>query len=215
MDGNVERVIARVFAVEDPLPAAKPRLRALAATLTPDDRPGDYAQAMMDLGATICTPRSPACPRCPWGEACAARAAGIEAALPRRSPKRAQPVRRGVAYVLVSRAGNVLLRRRPPKGLLGGMLEIPSSLWEAESPADPQAHAPAPAVWAPSGVRVEHTFTHFHLILDVWTAQAADEDQALGIWVPAAGLSDAGLPTLMRKVAAAGLRDDGPLFRPA
>ena len=136
VDGNVERVVARLFAVETPLPAAKPGLTALAARLTPADRPGDHAQAMMDLGATICTPRRPACDRCPWSARCAARAAGIAAELPRRTRKAAKPVRRGHAFVACDRDGAWLMERRPDRGLLGGMLGWPGSAW-AEAQPDP------------------------------------------------------------------------------
>ncbi|MEL7461713.1 MAG: A/G-specific adenine glycosylase, partial [Pseudomonadota bacterium] len=136
VDGNVERVMARVFAVDTPLPAAKPELTELAKRLTPSDRPGDYAQAVMDLGATICTPKSPACGICPWRDPCAARAAGIAADLPKKTRKKPKPTRRGVAYIARNSAGHWLLERRPDKGLLGGMLGWPGTDW---------SHTPAPA----------------------------------------------------------------------
>ena len=204
VDGNIERVVARLFAVETPLPAAKAELKALAAGLTPDRRAGDFAQAMMDLGATICTPRNPACALCPLKGDCKASAMGIAAPLPRRAPKAARPDRAGAAFVLLSLKGNVLVRRRPPKGLLGGMLELPSSPWAARAPAAPLAHAPQPASWTRAPDEVEHVFTHFRLTLGVYAARVEDET-AEGLWLPLDGLEAAGLPSVMRKVAAAGL----------
>ena len=136
VDGNVERVMARFFDIRTPLPAAKPELAEAAAGLTPRARPGDYAQAVMDLGATICTPRSPSCGLCPWRSACAARAAGAQAELPRRTPKKAKPTRLGIAYVARRSDGAWLLERRPDNGLLGGMLGWPGSDWlEDAAPA--------------------------------------------------------------------------------
>ncbi len=199
VDGNVERVVSRLFAVEEPLPGAKPRLAALAATLTPADRPGDFAQGMMDLGATICTPRKPACGICPLMDPCAARAAGIAALLPRRQPKAAKPERRGFAYVGRRADGAVLLETRPPRGLLGGMPGFPGSDWtEAPEPAPPAA-----ADWREAG-SVRHTFTHFHLTLTVLAATlppGANPDR--GSFVAATDFRPAALPTLMRKVWAA------------
>lgn len=204
VDGNIERVVARLFAVETPLPAAKPALKSLAAGLTPDRRAGDFAQGLMDLGATICTPRSPACSLCPLNEGCLAHGQGIAATLPRRAPKPARPDRAGAAFVLLSGKGNVLVRRRPPKGLLGGMLELPSSPWAADAPADPLSHAPQRADWSRAPAPVEHVFTHFRLTLGVYAARVTAET-AEGLWLPLAGLDGAGLPSVMRKVAAAGL----------
>jgi A/G-specific adenine glycosylase len=214
VDGNVERVLSRIHAVEEPLPKAKPALTRLAEALTPQRRAGDYAQAIMDLGATVCTPRKPDCGRCPWAASCEGRALGTAETFPRKLPKGERPVRRGTAFYLLSAKGNVLLRRRAPKGLLGGMLEFPSTPWTADGPENVLAHAPAAVPWSKAGARVEHTFTHFHLILDVLIATIADEDPGLGLWVPAAGLASAGLPSVMRKIGDAaqdcGL---GPLFR--
>ncbi len=204
VDGNIERVVARLFAVETPLPAAKPDLKARAAALTPDRRAGDFAQALMDLGATICTPRSPACPLCPLNDGCKAYADGIAAALPRRAPKAARPERAGAAFVLLSAKGNVLVRRRPPKGLLGGMLELPSTPWGPSSPAEPLALAPQTASWTRAADQVTHVFTHFRLTLDVYAARVGAET-AEGLWLPLADLDGAGLPSVMRKIAAAGL----------
>ena len=203
VDGNIERVVARLFAIETPLPAAKPQLKTLADSLTPDERAGDFAQAMMDLGATICTPRNPACAHCPLTDGCKAYSTGIAATLPRRAPKAARPERAGAAFVLVSTAGNILVRRRPPKGLLGGMLELPSSPW-GEEPDEPLSLAPQKASWRRSNAPVVHVFTHFRLTLDVYAARVPSE-RADGIWLPLQELETAGLPSLMRKVAAAGL----------
>ena len=171
MDGNVERVMARRFAETDPLPGVKKALRAHAARLTPQQRPGDYAQAVMDLGATVCTPRSPACGICPWIEPCEGRRQGIAATLPRKAPKKVKPVRKGIAYAAFAPDGQVLVTRRPPKGLLGGMLALPSTDW-AETPPAPAP--PFPAEWHEIG-EVRHTFTHFHLRLTVLTGRVPED----------------------------------------
>ncbi|MEM7422541.1 MAG: A/G-specific adenine glycosylase [Pseudomonadota bacterium] len=170
VDGNVERVIARVFAIADPLPASKPTLKEAAATLTPSDRPGDYAQAVMDLGATVCTPRKPACIICPWHGGCTGRRHGVAEQLPAKAKKSAKPIRRGTAWVMVAGAGHILTERRPETGLLGGMLGVPTSVWSE----DPEpAVAPLDADWASLG-EVRHTFTHFHLVLDVQAARVEE-----------------------------------------
>ncbi|SPH23812.1 Adenine DNA glycosylase [Defluviimonas aquaemixtae] len=197
VDGNVERVIARLFAVEAALPGAKPDLSALAARLTPRDRPGDHAQAMMDLGATICTPKTPACALCPLRPVCRAHAAGIAANLPRKVPKKAKPTRRGVAYVARREDGALLLERRPERGLLGGMLGWPGSDWSEE----PAPAPPLDACWTEAPAEVRHTFTHFHLVLTVMTARLpADAAPERGNFHPRASFRPADLPTLMRKV---------------
>lgn len=191
VDGNVERVISRLFLIETPLPAAKAELTELASRLTPATRPGDYAQAIMDLGATICTPRSPACGICPWSHACEARAAGVQADLPRKSPKPEKPTRLGTLW-LGHRDGAILLERRPEKGLLGGMLGIPGDGWDGQGGA-----APAPAQWEMIG-EVRHTFTHFHLILAIHVAQL-DGPPSRGDLIPRQAFRPADLPTVMRK----------------
>ncbi|MBN8632752.1 MAG: A/G-specific adenine glycosylase [Rhodobacterales bacterium] len=191
VDGNVERVIARLCRVEAPLPAAKPELTALAASLTPTQRPGDYAQAIMDLGATICTPRSPACGLCPWSPACRARVAGVQADLPRKTPKPEKPTRRGTLW-LGHRDGEILLERRPDRGLLGGMLGIPGDGWDGQG-----GPAPADADWQDIG-EVRHTFTHFHLILAVHVARL-DTSPSRGEFIPRDQFRPADLPTVMRK----------------
>lgn len=194
VDGNVERVMARLFRVETPLPPAKAELTVLAARLTPQNRPGDYAQAVMDLGATICTPRSPACGICPWREPCVARAEGVQADLPRKLPKAAKPTRRGILYLVRRRDGAWLLETRPESGLLGGMLGFPGTEWTVEAP---QEQPPLAADWHDPGGEVLHTFTHFHLRLALRLAEV--NEQA----VPERGqfmlLSPAHLPTVMRK----------------
>lgn len=192
VDGNVERVISRVFAVETPLPAAKPELTRLAATVTPQTRAGDYAQAVMDLGATICTPRSPACTICPLLHLCAARRAGIQADLPRKLPKPEKPTRHGTAWALRNPAGDWLLEHRPARGLLGGMLGFPSTGWDGTS-----AEAPLTADWIDAGA-ITHTFTHFHLILRVLTATTT-ANPARGAFHP---VRPTDLPTVMRKAHA-------------
>jgi A/G-specific adenine glycosylase len=200
VDGNVERVMARLFAVEAPLPAAKPELKRLAASLVRDDRPGDWAQALMDLGAVICRPKAPLCDRCPVAAECAALATGAPDSYPRRTAKAERPHRYGVAYVL-TRGDDVALVRRPPRGLLGGMLALPTSDWRAArwSDAEALAHAPAPAPWRGVG-EVEHGFTHFTLTLQLLRAEGDAEGL---IWSPRRDLD--ALPSVFLKAARAGL----------
>jgi A/G-specific adenine glycosylase len=197
VDGNVERVMARLYAVEGPLPGSKPELKALAAKRVTGDRPGDWAQALMDLGATICRPKQPLCDRCPVAETCVARAQGAPETYPRKDAKAERPRRRGVAYVLTK--GNAVgLVRRPDKGLLGGMLALPTSDWGAK-PAD-LAGAPAPARWRSVG-SIEHVFTHFALTLEVMRA----EGEADGlIWTPVDEAARA-LPSVFLKALRQGL----------
>jgi len=209
VDGNVERVVARLFAVDEPLPNAKPKLRALAATLTPAKRAGDFAQAMMDLGATICTPREPACAICPLVDLCAARRAGIAAELPRKLAKKPRPVRHGTAFWL-ARDGHVLLIRRPARGLLGGMRALPSGPWTASDPG--VAGAPITAEWREIG-GVEHVFTHFALKLRLVAAEADIEVD--GEWWPIARIEEAGLPSLFARAAALASRADPRYVRAA
>jgi A/G-specific adenine glycosylase len=205
VDGNVERVMARLFAVEAPLPGAKPALRRLADALTPTERAGDHAQAVMDLGATLCTPRSPACGLCPWMAACVGRRAGIAERLPAKTPKAERPTRRAVAFWIQRRDGALLLRQRPASGLLGGMMELPSSPWEAAPMPDPAAAvagaAPLPVLdWRVLPGLVTHTFTHFHLELSVVMARVGANPRVRGVWVPLEALDGHPLPTVMRKV---------------
>ena len=220
VDGNVERVIARLFAVEEPLPKAKATIRALAAELTDPDRPGDYAQAVMDLGATVCTPKSPACERCPWasvgwasvggasagGAVCAARARGDAESFPRKTKKAPRPTRHGVAFVLV-RDGAVLLRRRPERGLLGGMAEPPGTPWREApwSAADARRHAPVRVRWRAMGA-VSHVFSHFALDLEVRRASApVGFTPWEGWWAATDRLDAQALPSVMRKALTCGL----------
>jgi A/G-specific adenine glycosylase len=196
VDGNVERVMARLFAVETPLPAAKAGLAALAARLTPHHRPGDHAQAVMDLGATICTPRRPACGLCPWAEPCRARAMGIVSELPRRTPKTERPLRRGHAYIARRSDGAWLLERRPARGLLGGMLGWPGSDWSET----PEPAPPLDADWRMLPAEVRHTFTHFHLRLSLHVATVGPAaTPARGRFVPRESFRPSDLPTVMRK----------------
>jgi A/G-specific adenine glycosylase len=202
MDGNVERVIARLFNVATLLPRAKPELRRLAAGLTPAARAGDYAQAMMDLGATICLPRKPKCTLCPLADACDARRAGSQEALPAKLPKAVRPQRHGVVFWTLRHDGAVLLRRRPQNGLLGGLFEVPSTEWRA-SPWDIDeaiAAAPTAAAWRPLAGVVRHGFTHFELELSLLVGSARTVSADGGIWCPVDRLSDYALPTLMKKV---------------
>jgi len=210
VDGNVERVVSRLFRLEVALPAAKPAIRALTDRLTPAERSGDFAQAMMDLGATICTPRRPACALCPWRAACAGHSVGDQERFPLKTPKKPRPLRRGAAFVLRRTDGALLVRRRPEKGLLGGMLEVPNSDWVAgaglpEHPDD----APFPARWQRLPEPARQGFTHFELELAVFAAEAPPgvAPPPGHAWLPAGEIAGAGFPTVMRKVlAAAGLR---------
>ncbi len=213
VDGNVERVTARLHAVREALPDAKPVLRRLAAELTPAERAGDFAQAMMDLGATVCTPKRPSCLVCPLQEACEAHALGVESELPYRDARPDRPVRRGIAFLAVSEDGAVLLRRRPDTGLLARMMEIPSTEWIENKPMSSEAlrSAPLRAEWWPVPGRVVHTFTHFRLELEVYRAVVpanaeltfwADSQRCR--WVARAKLSGEALPTLMRKIISHG-----------
>lgn len=199
VDGNVERVVARLFAVEEPLPAAKPMLRALADTITPHTRSGDFAQAMMDLGATICRPRSPECLVCPVAKSCDAARQGIADLLPKKAPKASRPTRYANVYVL--RDGeDVLLVRRPPRGLLGGMLGLPmSDILDAPIAEGATPGAPAPAQWLRGAKPVAHVFTHFELHLTVFSGDLSGITKPSGDWRAADASAARDLPTLFRK----------------
>lgn len=201
VDGNIERVISRLFRITTVLPKAKPDIRRHAEAMSPADRPGDFAQAMMDLGATICTPKSPACTLCPWFDPCAARAAGDPTHFPVKPPKAKKPSRAGVAFVAIRADGAVLMRTRPHKGLLAGMTEVPSTPWGA-APEWPQDHAPLRATWQLLPTQVEHVFTHFALTLKIMRADLEDDTPAPPghRWVTPAGFDAEALPSLMRKV---------------
>jgi A/G-specific adenine glycosylase len=216
VDGNIERVVSRLFAVRHPLPAAKREIKRLAETLTPQRRAGDFAQAMMDLGASLCSPKSPSCLMCPLQQDCHAHALGIEAQLPVKLVKPDRPVRYGIAFLVLSEDGKVLLRKRPEAGLLGGMLEVPSTEWGDDwLPVDQALTAqPVRADWWPVPGVVSHTFTHFRLEMMVLRAIVpvgasltfwANSEQCR--WVPRRDLHAAALPTVMRKVIAHALKE--------
>lgn len=200
VDGNVERVIARLHAVDTPLPAAKPELKALAGDLIGTDRPGDWAQALMDLGAVVCRPKAPVCDRCPLAPVCAARAGGAPQIYPRRTPKAQRPHRYGTAFIGL-RGAKVGLVRRPDRGLLGGMLALPSTEWVAR-PDSAALSAPFPADWRPAG-QIEHVFTHFSLTLDVLKAKAPPGEHGL-IWT-SLDHAAAGMPSVFLKALRVGL----------
>jgi A/G-specific adenine glycosylase len=214
IDSNIERVVARAFAVTTPLPAAKTEIRALAADLTPKERAGDFAQAMMDLGATLCSPRRPACGLCPLVSGCKAHAQGLAEILPYREERSERPTRRGHAFVALREDGALLLRERPLKGLLGGMLETPSSPWTEGAWQELQLdHAPLRAKWREVPGLVEHTFTHFHLELGVYLAEVSADPKLTKAaqpercrWVHIRDLHSAALPSVMRKVLAHALQ---------
>jgi A/G-specific adenine glycosylase len=200
VDGNVERVMARLFAVSEPLPAAKPRLKARATALVPERRAGDFAQAMMDLGAVLCTPRRPRCVLCPWRDECAASAAGIADNLPARLDKPERPLRYGVVFWLRRGDGAVLLRRRPEKGLLGGMIELPSTPWREMpwSESEVLAAAPVATTWTALPGTVQHGFTHFRLELALMAGRTATPPE--GIWARPDEFKNYAFPTLTKKL---------------
>lgn len=204
VDGNVERVMARLFRVETPLPDGKQRLRDLAAALAPTTRPGDYAQAVMDLGATICSPRKPRCPLCPWARACDGLAQGDAETYPRKRAKAERPTRYGTVFWLQRPEGTVMLRRRAESGLLGGLLELPSTPW-LETPGDPDAARDVsplrPPSWEAIPGTVIHVFTHFRLVLTILAGSVPSDAVAPdALWIKPRDLSDHALPTLMKKV---------------
>jgi A/G-specific adenine glycosylase len=210
VDGNIERVVSRLYAVEEPLPKSKPQIQALATTLLAATRAGDSAQALMDLGSTICTPKRPACALCPINDDCVAQMRGDQETFPRKSPKKAGTLRRGAAFV-VTRGNELLVRTRAEKGLLGSMTEVPGSDWLAGHD-DEAAFDQAPALkgvanWHRKVGVVTHVFTHFPLELVVYTARVAARTRAPeGMrFVPIATLDGEALPNVMRKVIAHGL----------
>jgi len=204
VDGNIERVVARLFKVETPLPAAKPELQRLAASLVPR-RAGDFAQGMMDLGSMICTPKNPSCLLCPWNDVCAAHLTGEPEAYPRRSPKAEGKLRKGAAFVVLRADETVLLRRRPRRGLLGGMSEVPNTEWSAGFDEKSAAGAaPLKAKWHRKPGYVRHVFTHFPLELSIYVAKVPVETAASkgARFAKLAKLDSEALPSLMRKVIA-------------
>ncbi|MGB6538995.1 MAG: A/G-specific adenine glycosylase [Xanthobacteraceae bacterium] len=215
VDGNIERVISRLYAVVTPLPAAKTEIAALALALTPARRCGDFAQALMDLGATICTPKRPACALCPCNEGCAAHRRGDAEIFPRRTPKRDGALRRGAAFLVRRSDGFLLVRTRPAKGLLGGMTEVPTTQWQPDfdeskalegAPRFAAAKSRRSIVWRRIPGRVRHTFTHFPLELTVYTAELPRTAGAPPgtRWAALDGIAEEALPSLMRKVVAHG-----------
>jgi A/G-specific adenine glycosylase len=213
VDGNVERVVARLFALREELPAAKPAIKRLAASLLPPQRPGDFAQALMDLGASLCSPKRPACALCPWNESCLACARGDQETFPRKAPKREGALRRGAAYVALRADGRVLLRKRPDKGLLAAMTEVPGSEWSHDFD-DRSAVSLAPrlkgAKWRRVPGAVRHVFTHFPLELAIFSARVPRATPALkgARWVKLVDLPGEALPNVMRKVLAHALKLD-------
>jgi A/G-specific adenine glycosylase len=202
IDGNVDRVITRLHAITTPLAQAKPTIRSHVQAMVPQLRAGDFAQAMMDLGATLCTPKSPSCDICPFTDQCEGRKLGIAATLPRKAPKAEIPTRRAHAFWLTTAKDEVLLRTRPDKGLLGGMSEVPSSEWAEKLPRDVASLAPVSAEWQKVTGLVTHTFTHFHLELTVHRAclpriKLPDESYRL---TPISDVGGEALPTVMRKI---------------
>lgn len=202
VDGNVERVLARLFALTGERPQVKREVAVLAGYLTPASRPGDFWQAVMDLGATVCRPRGPACGACPWAVDCLARQRGLTEDVPRKARRKARPVRHGVVFWAVDADGAVLLRRRPEDGLLGGMTEVPGTPWRERpwTAEEARALAPAPGRWRPLAGGVRHVFTHFELELSVLAASGLAPGIVDGLWCRPAELGAHPLPTVMRKV---------------
>jgi A/G-specific adenine glycosylase len=206
MDANAERVIARLFAIREPLPKSKPAMREALQALVPEKRAGDFAQALMDLGSLICAPKRPACARCPWFKACEARKRGIQVDLPVKAPKMVRPLKRGAAFVARDAVGAVLLVKRPQKGLLGGMMQPPLGPWSENFPSRAEAlkQAPFKAKWKKRLGVVRHGFTHFELEIEVYKADVSRHPKFEGSW--AGDLSQFALPTLMKKIVSHGLR---------
>jgi len=202
VDANAERVIARYFAIESPLPKAKAELRRHAQSLVPQERAGDFAQALMDLGALVCTPKRPGCAKCPWRDDCRGRVGGIAEFLPRKAAPRERPVKRGAAFVARNGAGAILLEKRPENGLLGGMLQPPLGPWSAKFPTQGAAlaQAPFPADWQRRAGIVRHGFTHFELEIQVWCAEVSARGKTRGLWLAPHELARAAVPTVMRKI---------------
>ncbi len=215
VDGNIERVTARLYAVAEPLPGGARRIAGLARALASKTRPGDLAQAMMDLGATVCTPKSPDCGACPLKAVCLAVRAGDAGRYPVKAARAKRPVRHGMVFWARQSDGRVLLRRRPEKGLLGGMTEIPSTEWREQkwSPGEAAATAPITAKWRPLEGVIRHTFTHFHLELTVLTAETGNLGKNGGpkgsLWCLPSEFPDHALPTVMKKIARHVEQSDG------
>jgi A/G-specific adenine glycosylase len=205
VDGNVERVVSRLFSIATPLSEAKGDIRTYVERMVPGTRPGDFAQAMMDLGATVCTPRRPRCMLCPLREDCSATVSGDPERFPVRLPKGEKPLRRGAAFVALRPDGAILLRKRADKGLLGGMTEVPTSGWTARvDGATTDAAAPFPGDWRLAG-RIGHVFTHFALELDVFKTMTDGGAPVGHFWSLAQEISGEALPTVMKKVIEAAI----------
>ncbi|SMQ59327.1 A/G-specific DNA-adenine glycosylase [Altererythrobacter xiamenensis] len=197
VDANVERVVARLFAIDEPLPATRKTIRAAADTITPDERAGDFAQAMMDLGSSICTARDPKCLLCPLSDACEGRRSGDPARLPVKPPKKAKPERKGRAF-WIERDDHVWIVRREGEGMLGGMAALPDDGWSARE--DGSGDAPVEGEWASLGA-VRHVFTHASLTLEVLRLESSRQPEGSGQWWPISDIESAGLPTLFAKAA--------------
>ncbi|PHR22943.1 MAG: A/G-specific adenine glycosylase [Hoeflea sp.] len=203
VDGNIERVFTRLFEIDTPLPSAKSEIRAVVGEATPEDRPGDFAQALMDLGATICTPKRPACALCPINELCQARRSGKQEQFPVKLPKKAKPVRLGAAFVAERPDEAVLLVKRPDKGLLGGMTGVPTSNWTVRADGETGTNAaPFKGEWRSKGV-ISHVFTHFELRLEVFHAVVTNPPDHPGWWSDRDSLPGEALPTVMKKALSA------------
>jgi A/G-specific adenine glycosylase len=213
MDANAERVIARFFAIREPMPAAKAAVRRAGQSLVPKARPGDFAQALMDLGASVCTPRQPVCGSCPWEPACRGRHLGIAADLPTREAERKRPLKRGAAFVARDSTGAVLLVRRPTNGLLGAMMQPPLGPWTDRFPCADEAFRQAPfsASWTKRPGVVTHGFTHFELEIEAYYAELSRRHAlTLGaehLWVKPGQMDEVALPTVMRKIIVHALKD--------
>jgi A/G-specific adenine glycosylase len=214
MDGNAERVIARLRAVSEELPKAKAKLASFGQALVPCERPGDFAQALMDLGSTVCISKRPRCEACPLAAVCEGRKAGIAATLPRKAAKRARPLRRGAAFVALDRSGAIYLVRRPPSGLLAGMLQPPLSPWDSSFPSVAKALSEAPfrGAWERKPGFVRHGFTHFELELEIYVCRFRNRPKGEGFWLTPPEFARAPVPTVMRKVIGHAVDDDLPLF---
>lgn len=201
VDGNVERVVSRFFAIEEPLPLSKPAIRAGAAKLAAgNDRPGDFTQAFMELGATVCTPRKPKCTLCPWRDDCAGRKAGIQEELPRKLPKSVKPVRYGKVYWINNSKGEFLIHKRTGQGLYEGMYQLPTTDWVTDKKAAASLPPPVKITRLQQlGAEVRHSFTHFDLVLDIWVGDTKNAALVQPVWITAKKLDDYALPTLMKK----------------
>jgi A/G-specific adenine glycosylase len=202
VDGNIERVISRLHSIKEPVRQSKDQIRALVTKIMPKYRPGDFAQALMDLGATVCRPKSPKCEICPWAMSCTALKSGLQELYPVKLPKKNKPTRHGVAFWLQNSNHNIWMRKRPPWGLLGGMIEVPSTDWREEpwTEAEIWEQAPSNSKWSIREGLITHTFTHFHLQITVWAGLTSTNTNADGFWSAPNQLSELALPTLMKKI---------------